>query len=478
MMRTGFPWNAQSQEPEKDLALSEENNDRAISRLEEIKQGEAPSSATRNHSSSQTPQPKRQNSAPGKHRNGSLKGSARGKLPAFNVPPDSGTSKATSPLPVRTIPPWVRDAEEDDLDDPQFHFPDAPHAAFVAQHNNSPSNVRRPLLSGQQPQDHGFTTASGQSRPERVSRWITFGRASAYPHENFDGEKVDPEYLDQNFTDYSKPWLADHDEDGLEDSSSRYRAFRRKRQVWYKRAQFTILRNPFIPLAFRLTVFAFALIALGLGASIYHETGRIVNCVNQDPRTRTAECVDFVGTEDQDYYRDPSGLMAIIVDAIALVYTIYITYDEYFSKPLGLRSARAKVRLILLDLFFIIFQSANLSLSFESLTVDEGACKVGDSPKTSNRFDNVCSRAEALSGVLLVSLTAWLMTFSVSVLRYVNPDRRSTSSTNCRQIGRKDRHQVKTTFQTREIDLPFVRPLMRHEYPYPPLHSEETASSG
>lgn len=201
------------------------------------------------------------------------------------------------------------------------------------------------------------------------------------------------------------------------ESSSRYRAFRRKRQAWYLRAQFTILRNPFIPLAFRLTIFVFALVALGLGTSIWKETGRITDCIHQDPRG--ALCVALVGEGPQDYYRDPSGLMAIIVDAIALLYTIYITYDEYFSKPLGLRHARAKVRLVLLDLFFVVFQSANLSLSFESLTVDEGACQVGDSARTNSRFDHVCHRAQALSAVLLVSLTAWLMTFSVSVLRYV-----------------------------------------------------------
>jgi hypothetical protein len=105
------------------------------------------------------------------------------------------------------------------------------------------------------------------------------------------------------------------------------------------------------------------------------------------------------------------------VDVIAVVYSIYITYDEYFSKPLGLRKARAKVRLVLLDLFFIVFQSANLSLSFESLTVEEGACQVGDTARTDARFDNVCERAKALSSVLLVSLVAWMLTFSVSVLR-------------------------------------------------------------
>lgn len=246
-------------------------------------------------------------------------------------------------------------------------------------------------------------------------------------------------YLDDNFTDYSKPWLADHSEDE-EENSSRYRAFRRKRQVWYKRAQFTILRNPFIPLAFRMVIFIFALVALGLGVSIYHETGRIAECIHQNPRS--IACERLVGGDELDYYRDPSGLMAVIVDVIALVYTLYITYDEYFSKPLGLRPARAKVRLVLLDLFFVVFQSANLSLSFESLTVDEGACQSGDVPRTASRFIHVCHRAQALSAVLLISLTAWLMTFSISVLRYVLLFASLLISSDGPQASRKNQHEL------------------------------------
>ncbi|KAI9876788.1 MAG: hypothetical protein M1823_007212, partial [Watsoniomyces obsoletus] len=160
--------------------------------------------------------------------------------------------------------------------------------------------------------------------------------------EVFDGEKVDKEWLDANFTDYSKPWLADHNEDDEDDGSGGYRAFRRKRKVWYKRIQFTVLRNPFVPLAFRFTVISFALVAIGLGASIFHETSRITRCIAQQPGTRSEHCQRLIGDRVVDYYRDPAALMAIIVDVIAVIYSIYITYDEYFSKPLGLRPARAK----------------------------------------------------------------------------------------------------------------------------------------
>ena len=309
----------------------------------------------------------------------------------------------------------MRDALEGDVEDPQFQIPDAPDSVLVAEHHYSPSNSRRPLIHGKQNQEEALLN-SNRTRAPRTSRWTSFASPSAYAHENFNTEKVDHEWLN-NLTDYSKPWLADHDDDDVDDDSSRYRAFRRKRKVWYKRVQFWVLRNPFIPLMFRMVVLTFAIAAMALGASIYEEGGRIKKCIQQPPRNRSAECILRVGPNTTNYYQDPSGLMATIVDAIAIIYTVYITYDEYFSKPLGLRRARAKVRLVLLDLFFVVFQSANLALSFESLTVDEGACKTSTVPMRTSRFANLCDRAESLSSVLLVSLTAWLLTFSVSVLR-------------------------------------------------------------
>jgi hypothetical protein len=413
MAAAGFPWQAEShlREPTYiDEKISE--SDRV-----ENKPADAPK-----HAANTTPTVPQQSgkrcshSHSGKRRSDSVK--------RYTPIPAAATSQATSikreapsQIPVRTLPAWIRDVEEDDLEDIVPGSLDSPDVAFLAHHNHSPSSPQRLLTPGSARHHRAYPTSSGFTRPEKTSRWISFGRASAYPRENFHGENVDKEWLDRNFTDYSQPWLANHDEDDDDEGVSRYRAFRRKRQAWYKRAQFTILRNPFIPLAFRLTVIVFAVTAIGLGVTIFHQTGNIARCVGSQPGDRDEFCTKLVGNAPIDYYRDPSALMAIIVDVIAVVYTCYITYDEYFSKPLGLRKARAKIRLVLLDLFFIVFQSANLSLSFESLTVDEGACAVGDGPSTYVRFNNVCNRQQALSAVLLVSLVAWLMTFSVSVLR-------------------------------------------------------------
>jgi len=290
--------------------------------------------------------------------------------------------------PVRTIPPWVQSVEEDDL--APVHSPPLspanPSSAVVAHHHYSLSEPRSDITSWSPDAGH---------RPQQ-SRWTSFAKANAYPREHYAGEKVDPQWLDQNWGDYSKAWLADHGNEDSEDRNSAYHAFRMKRKVWYKRMQFTLLRNPFIPLLFRLIIFFFAAIALALGSSIFHLTrkNRLV--------------------------QGPSAEMAIIVDAIAMIYILYITYDEYRGKPLGLRSARAKLRIVLLDLFFIVFESANLSLAFQSLSYPGEGCSAVDEGKAgSSTSTGICERQESLASVLLVALIAWLMTFSVSILRLV-----------------------------------------------------------
>lgn len=231
-----------------------------------------------------------------------------------------------------------------------------------------------------------------QSAPfsQDASRWRAFARSSAYPIVSADGEEhVTEEWLVQNGADYSRPWLANSENGDAENEGAHL--FQAKRKVWWKRAKRTVLRSPMIPLVIRTVVWVFSLIALALGCSIHNLLKKSVF---------------------RPGYTDPSPNMAIIVDAIALVYILYITYDEYSGKPLGLRSAKAKMRLIFLDLFFIVFDSANLSLAF-SAVMDSGSLCGHPGPS-----GLVCRQQKALATVLLIALIAWLMTFSISVARY------------------------------------------------------------
>jgi hypothetical protein len=159
------------------------------------------------------------------------------------------------------------------------------------------------------------------------------------------------------------------------------------------------MNNPIVPLVVRLTVLTFSALALGLSGSIFQKAGR-TNCS-----------------------RGSSTWLAVIVDVVAIIYTVYITWDEYTSKPLGLRSHRAKMRLIFLDLIFVVFDSANLSLAFEALTDDQWACRDAQSISSGvcELNHDICVRQKALTATLLIALLAWLVTFGISTLRFVRP---------------------------------------------------------
>ena len=290
-------------------------------------------------------------------------------------------------------PAWVHSLNEDEKDyEPTAQLlPLDPADVRIAQHNNNPSAKHKQRLEPGRIHDlerEWVTPIPSGPVLETGSRWKAFVQASAYPHFSTEGtELVTEEWLLQNGADYTQPWLAGAGDDAENGDGAKYTGFKTKRKVWWKRLQRTILRNPMVPLIIRAIVWVFSLTALAIACSIKHGTSRTEGLTNI-----------------------PSTYMAISVDAVAAVYLIYITYDEYTGKPLGLRNAKAKMRLIFLDLFFIVFDSANLSLSFETVTQGD-ACKKLSYP--------ICHRQKALSSVLLIALLAWLLTFSISVMRFV-----------------------------------------------------------
>ncbi|MCJ1237210.1 hypothetical protein MMC14_005195 [Varicellaria rhodocarpa] len=298
---------------------------------------------------------------------------------------------------------WVRSLEEEDEDEDAASqlLPKAPPGLQIAQHNNSPAfkgkHKHEPVRGRLHDADREWAPPTPRSHVTEIgSRWRSFADASAYPPISSDtGQQVTEEWLIQNGTDYSQPWRVALLRDEQDARTGGF-STSTKRKVWWKKSQRIVLRSPIIPLVVRTIVWVFSLIALVLGCSIY----------------RHVKSEDTVlANEETSLNQGTSPLMAIIVDAFALVYLVYITYDEYTGKPLGLRSAKAKLRLIFLDLFFIIFDSANLSLAFEALSIHSQAESPG--------LGKLPSQQEALASVLLIALIAWMMTFSVSVLRYI-----------------------------------------------------------
>ncbi|EEA25693.1 conserved hypothetical protein [Talaromyces marneffei ATCC 18224] len=293
---------------------------------------------------------------------------------AVTVGSHDTSTHAWSTPPVRTLPPWVRsyDVPEDESDASSRLLPTEIDDAQVAQHNHSPYQASKPDRNRLKGTDDELDNTTLQ----RESRWKRFAQTATYPRTEVGaGEKrVSFDWLNNNLGDYSQPWGASHDGSDAELG----------RATWSPRQ-----RN-------LVELWIFSLCALALGGSIralaYH--------LNRD--------------------QGPSADMAIVVDAVALVYLVYITYDEYASKPLGLRSPKAKMRLILLDLFFIVFDAANLSLAFVSLDDVQGTCTnavINDIED--DRNDALCVRQKALASVLLVALIAWLLTFCISIFRLV-----------------------------------------------------------
>jgi hypothetical protein len=145
-------------------------------------------------------------------------------------------------------------------------------------------------------------------------------------------------------------------------------------------------------LVFRFFIWFNSVIALGLGAGIFQQPHK------------------------QQCHRGGSTYLAIVVDAVAIPYTAYIAYDEFFSKPIGLRKPSSKLRLLLLDLFFIVFEGSNVALAFESLSDDNLAC----SAKSECARKKTCDMQKGMVAVLMVALVAWLLTFVMSLTRLMN----------------------------------------------------------
>lgn len=161
--------------------------------------------------------------------------------------------------------------------------------------------------------------------------------------------------------------------------------------------------NPLVPLLLRICIIFFSVCALALAATIWNYSDR-----------------KYEGTKIQ---QQPSTIMAIVIQCIAIVYLIYIAYDEYSGKPLGLRDPLGKMKLIMLDLLFIIFSSANLSLAFNTLYDDQWVCQSGPddgSPNYVPAVSSICRRQRLLAAFLFLVLNLWVLTFTISLVRVVD----------------------------------------------------------
>jgi hypothetical protein len=300
----------------------------------------------------------------------------------------------------------VQSADEDDnADVTSLLLPRTPTSARHATHNFLPTP--KSTVPGRK-FDHareGAPVTLGTPVSDSAQKWKQFAQASSHYGDHADrpvssrgGQIVDDAWMQENMPDLETKWEPideDKDDERLKGFWLFSPAKRKRKLMRYHRI---LMNHPMVPAVIRMIVLMFSIMALSLAGAIYHYS-------------------DSLGCDNNS-----STWMAIIVDVIAVLYTIYITYDEYTSKPLGLRSHNAKMSLIFLDLAFIVFESANLSLAFQALTDEKWACReaLDDSAQVCPYHRSICTRQKALTATLLIALFAWLGTFTISTLRYVN----------------------------------------------------------
>lgn len=205
-------------------------------------------------------------------------------------------------------------------------------------------------------------------------------------------------YLDQSFLDEPRRhwWSRKPAEDDDSETTKTKRLNRLvpqyRRQQWGPFYRRVLLSDHYLPLVLRLVIIILCVVSLSLAANIY------------------------VRTKGKSGSSDPSTVMALCVQLCALVYLVYVAYDEFSAQPIGLRDPRAKMRLLMLDLFFIICSSANFALAASNLTDDRWVCR----DRTVGVVNSgACDRQSGLVAVLFVVLAMWVLTYAVSVTRVV-----------------------------------------------------------
>ena len=174
-------------------------------------------------------------------------------------------------------------------------------------------------------------------------------------------------------------------------------------KAFYERIWQTLLHHPLGPLACRLTVLMTSIVALIIAVTIFrHEKlGSLRGFTNGDRSSNNLSDLQLANMQQER----TQIIVAIVVDVVAIPYIGYITVDDYTGKPLGLRPTQARIRLILTDLFFIIFKSASTALGFEAMIF----------------FNTEQSQGllRALGSFELIGLVSWAMTLTINIFREI-----------------------------------------------------------
>ncbi|KAL8411869.1 hypothetical protein RB596_001200 [Gaeumannomyces avenae] len=291
---------------------------------------------------------------------------------------------------------------------------DAPGQPVDGYADSSQERLQPPLKNRRPRNLQQFFTGKGPSRwdhlrsadpvivpnraPESQQSWRDFITASHYGG-NHRGPHERSEVVDDAFFDRLQPGLNDPvrlpsaggsgvGAAGV-GTSKRASAKARARAAtpFLERLLLIPVRHPLGPLFSRLIVLSTSIVALALSATIVQEARR------------------GAGAADGGIEERGQAIFAIAVDSVAIPYIGYITWDDHMGKPLGLRLAKERVKLILMDLFFIMFKAASTGLAFETLIY--------------SRVHATFGLLRALAAFELIGLVSWATTLIANVFRVV-----------------------------------------------------------
>ncbi|KAI5866764.1 hypothetical protein GGS23DRAFT_551963 [Durotheca rogersii] len=223
-------------------------------------------------------------------------------------------------------------------------------------------------------------------------RWRDFVRSSSYgrsPNELY--EVVSYNVLEQQMPGLDKPVRTP-----LHPLDPKIKKQSRKDTLAIRSGDF-VLRHPIAPLIFRLVVLITTIAALALASNIFQR--------EKDPADPTSNAPET-----------SQAIVAIVIDVVAIPYILYMIWDEYTGKPLGLRAPAQKVSLTLLDLVFIVLKSASTALAFEALVYHSGDGLSTD-PHLAAMGKVSVHLARGLAALTLVGLIAWILNFTINVFR-------------------------------------------------------------
>ncbi|KAL7629049.1 hypothetical protein AAE478_000567 [Parahypoxylon ruwenzoriense] len=223
-------------------------------------------------------------------------------------------------------------------------------------------------------------------------RWRNFVRSSSYGRNLDDEYEVVPyDVLEQQMPGLDKPVRSP-----LHPLDPKTKKQSRKDTLFMRFGNF-VLRHPIAPLIFRLVVLITTIAALALASNIFQREKNPTIPMDNAPETSQA-------------------IVAIVIDVVAIPYILYMIWDEYTGKPLGLRPPAQKVSLTLLDLIFIVLKSASTALAFEALVYHSGDGLSTDSDSAAMERVSL-HLARGLAALTLVGLIAWTLNFTINVFR-------------------------------------------------------------